>query len=116
MKILETSKKSLLDNKVEVIACFINDKNAKSCPHIDIKIGNGTVKGIIDTGFEISLITEDLYPNLLSQGLETLELKLQSVVLLTAFRGRSKRIKKPVYIPFYIGDDCFEHVFSLLVN
>jgi len=84
----------------------------KSCPHIDIKIGNGAVKGVIDTGSEISLITEDLYPNLLSQGLEMLELKLQSAVLLTAFRVRSRRIKKQVYIPFCIGDDCFSHFWS----
>jgi hypothetical protein len=102
-----------LDNKVKVTACFINDENAKSCPHIDIKIGNGTVKGVSDTVSEISLKTEDLYPNLPSQGLEMLELKLQSTVLLTAFRGRSQRIKKQVYIPFYIGGDCFEHVFLI---
>ena len=83
----------------------------KNCPHIDIKIGKGNVKGVIDTGSEISLIKEDLYAQLLSQGLEMLELKLQSTVLVTAFASRSRRIKKQVYIPFFIGDDCFEHVF-----
>jgi hypothetical protein len=62
--------------------------------HIDIKIGNGNVKGIIDTGSEISLITEDLYVYLLSQGLEMLQLKLQSTVLVTTFDSRSLRIKK----------------------
>jgi len=46
----------------------------ENCPHIDIKIGNGNVKGVNDTGSEISLITEDLYAHLLSQGLEMLEL------------------------------------------
>ena len=35
-----------------------------------------------------------------------LELKLQG-----AFGSRSWRIKKQVYVPFYIGNDCFEHVF-----
>ena len=83
----------------------------KKCPHIDIKIGNGNVKAVIDTGSEISLITEDLYAQLLSQGLEMLELKLQSTVLVTALGSRSRRIKKQVYIPFFIRDDCFEHVF-----
>jgi hypothetical protein len=33
------------------------------------------MKGVIDTGSEICLITEDVYANLLSQGLEMLELK-----------------------------------------
>ena len=111
MKMLETSKKNLLGNKVKAVECFINDENAISCPHVGIKIWNGTVKGVIDTGSDISLVTEDLYPNLLSQGLEMLELKLQSVVLLTAFRGRSQRIKKQVYVPFYFGDDCLNIFF-----
>jgi hypothetical protein len=43
-----------------------------------------------------------------------LQLKLQSTVLVTAFGSRSRRIKKEVYIPLFIGDDCFEHV--LLVS
>jgi O-acetylhomoserine/O-acetylserine sulfhydrylase-like pyridoxal-dependent enzyme len=66
-----------LHNEVEVTTYFINEENVKNCPHIDIKIGHGIVKGVVDTGSEISLITEDLYANLVSQGLETLELKLQ---------------------------------------
>jgi len=94
-----------------VTTYFINDENIKNCPHIDFRIGNGNVKGVIDTGSEISLITEDLYAQLLSQRIEMLELKLQSTVLVTAFGTRSRRIKKQVYIPFFIGDDCFEHVF-----
>ena len=108
---LEVAEKNLLDNKAEVMMYFINDGNMKNCPHIDIKIGNGNVKGVIDTGSEISLITEDLYAHLLVQQLEVLELKLQSMVFVTTFGSRSQRIKKQVHIPFSIGDDCFEHVF-----
>ena len=59
----------------------------KNCPHINIKVGNGAVKGVVDTGSEISLISENLYATVLSQGLEMLELKLQNTVLLTAFGG-----------------------------
>ena len=83
----------------------------KNCPHTDIKIGNGNVKGVIDTGFEISLVSEDLYTNLQSQGLQMLELKLQSTVLVTAFGSRSWRIKKQVYIPLRNDDNCLKHVF-----
>jgi hypothetical protein len=71
----------------------MNDENMKNCPHIDIKIGKGNVKGVVDAGSEITLITEDLYANLLPQGLEMLELKLQNL-LVTAFGSRSRRIKK----------------------
>jgi hypothetical protein len=72
---LEIAEKKLLDNKVEVTTYFINDENVKNCPRIDLKIGNENVKGIIDTGSEISLITEDIYAHLLSQGIEMMALR-----------------------------------------
>jgi predicted aspartyl protease len=107
----EVTPGNVLRNEVEVTTYFINDENMKNCPHIDIKIGHGTVKGVVDTGSEISLITEDLHANLVSQGLETLELKLQRTVPLTAFGGRNRSIKRQAYIPFYVGNDRFEHAF-----
>ena len=81
------------------------------CPLTDIKIGNGNVKVVVNTGSEIRIITEDRYAHLLLQGLERLGLKLQSKVLVTASDSRSRRIKKKVYIQFFIGDDCFENIF-----
>jgi len=45
-----------------------------------------------------------------------LRLKLQSTVLVTAFGSRSQRIKKQLYVAFYVGDDCFEQVSLVLVN
>jgi hypothetical protein len=41
---------------------------------------------------------------------------MQSKVLVTAFGSRSHRIKKQLYVPVYISDDCFEQVFLVLVN
>jgi len=96
MEILEVTEKKLLANKAEVMMYFINDDNMKNFTLIYIKIGNGNVKGVIDTGFEISLIMEDLHAHLLLQGLEMLELKLQRMVLVNAFGSRSRRIKKQV--------------------
>jgi hypothetical protein len=116
MEMSEVAEKNLLDDKAKVTTYFINYENTKNCPHIDIKIGNRNVKGVIDMGSEISLITEDLYAHLLSQRLAMLDLKLQSTVLVTAFGSSSRRIKKQVYIPFSIGDDCLNMFFSFLVN
>jgi len=66
---LEVAEKNLLNNKAEVTTYFINYENLKNCPHIDIINGNGKVKGVNDMGSEISLTTEDLYAQLLLQGL-----------------------------------------------
>jgi hypothetical protein len=68
MEMLKVAEKNLMDNKAEVTTHFINDEDMKNCPHIDIKIGNGNVKGVIDTGSEISLITEDLYAHYCHKG------------------------------------------------
>jgi hypothetical protein len=76
MEMLEVAEKNLLGNKAKVTTYFINYENMKNCPHIDIKIGNGNVKGVIGMGSEISLITEELYAHLLSRGLDMLELKI----------------------------------------
>jgi hypothetical protein len=69
------------------------------------------VKWFIDTGFEISLVTEHLHANLESQGIGMLEVKVQSAVLVTVFGSSSLRLKKQVYIPLYNDDNCLEHVF-----
>ena len=71
---LEIAEKNVLDIKAAVTTYFINE-NIKNCKHIEIKIENGNVKGVIDIKSEISLTTEGLYAHLLSQGLEMLELK-----------------------------------------
>jgi hypothetical protein len=65
MEMLEIGEKKLLGNKVEVTTYIISYENMKSCALIDIKIGNGNVEGVIDIGYEDSLITEDLQAHLL---------------------------------------------------
>jgi hypothetical protein len=59
MEMLVIAEKHLLDNKFELTTYLINDKSMRNCADIDIKIGDGNVKGFIDTGSGISLITED---------------------------------------------------------
>ena len=46
MEMPQVAEKILLDNKAEVTTYFINDENMKNCPHIDVRIGNGNVKGV----------------------------------------------------------------------
>jgi hypothetical protein len=49
-----------------VTTYFINNENVTNCRHIDIKIVNGNVKGVIDRGSEVILITQERYAPLLS--------------------------------------------------
>jgi hypothetical protein len=116
MEILEIEEKRLLDGEVEVTTYCINNEDSTNCAHIDIKIGNGNVKVVIDTGSEISLITEDLRAHLLSQGLEMWELKLQSAVLVRVYGSRRWRIEKQLYIAFLSVMIAFNMLFSFLFN
>jgi hypothetical protein len=66
-----------------------------------MKTWDGGAAGVVANDEEtFGLQKEHLYANLLSQGLEVLELKLQSTVLVTVFGSRSQRIKEQVYVPF----------------
>jgi hypothetical protein len=116
MEMLEIAEKHLLGNKVEVTKYLINDENMKNCADIDIKIGNGNVKGVIDTGSEISLITEDLSAHLLSQGVETLGVKITKLVLITGSGSMSRRIKNKCILYFTSVMNVLNVFFLFLVN
>jgi hypothetical protein len=89
----------------------INEANLNSCPHIDIVFGSETVDSILDTGSEVSLLSENLYDRLILAGLPAHEISVPNTVLVTAFGNRTKRIRKQVYLQFTIGEDVFEGMF-----
>jgi len=47
----------------------------------------------MDTGSQISLLTEEMHENLISEGLVSLELGVQSAVLVSAFGNKTKNIR-----------------------
>jgi hypothetical protein len=96
-----------------LLVFYINEANLNSCPHIDIVFGSETVDCILDTGSEVSLLSENLYDRLILAGMPAHEISVQNTVLVTAFGNRTKRVRKQVYLEFTIGDDVFEGVFLI---
>jgi hypothetical protein len=68
---------------------------------------------VIDTGSQISLLTEELYRNLRSESVEDLELGVQNAVLVSAFGNKTKRIRVQAMMPVRFDDSVMDHIFLI---
>jgi hypothetical protein len=59
------------------------------------------------------LIAEKVYDQLIGAGMTIPVLPLENVALVSAFRTRTRRIKKQALLEFCIGGDRFESVFLI---
>jgi hypothetical protein len=81
-----------------------------TCPKIKATFGKMDLELILDTGSQVSVISEDAYGQLKRFG-SYLELPVQSAVLMNAFGGKSARVRRQVLLPFEIQGDYFEASF-----
>jgi hypothetical protein len=98
----------------ELIVFYINEANLNYCPRVEVRFGDLVVDCYIDSGSEVSVISEKLYNQLVLKGLPTYEIGINNAVLITAFGNRTKRLKKQVYLEFAIGQDVFENGFVII--
>jgi len=90
---------------------YINEEKLNSCTRVLICIGNQRVPAAIDTGNQISLLKEELYHELKSEGVEGLELGVQNAVVVSAFGNKSNRIRVQALMPIRIDDTVVDHIF-----
>ena len=90
---------------------YVNEEKLNRCPRINISIGNQDIPAVIDTGSQISLMTEGLYHELKSEGVRGLELGVQNAVLVSAFGSKTKRIRIKAMLPICIDDIVLDHIF-----
>jgi hypothetical protein len=69
--------------------------------------------GILDSGSEVNLISEEVYDKLIRAGVQVPVLPVENVVLVTAFGKKSRRIRQQVLVEFTMGSDAFEGVFMV---
>jgi hypothetical protein len=84
----------ILEDSDQVIVYHINDTISDNCPHTDVSFGNVVIKCILDTGAQVTIMSERVYDKLIVAGVTTLELAVQNVLLLNAFGSKMKRIKR----------------------
>jgi hypothetical protein len=98
---------------------LINAGEMTTCPRVRVTFGNSGFNVIIDTGSQVSVLSEEIYRKLKLQGESIQELPVQSVVLVSAFGNKTARVRRQALIPFRITDEEFENNFLIcpqLVN
>jgi hypothetical protein len=65
----------------------------------------------LDTGCEASILLEQLYKELKENGVESLELPTQNVVLVGAFSRNAYTVRKQVFVTLKFGDIHIAQIF-----
>jgi hypothetical protein len=90
---------------------YVNEQNLGICPQVKFLIGSHQYSAILDTGCEVSILSEQLYNELKANGVENLELPTQNVVLVGAFSRKAHRVRKQVFVTLKFGDLNIDQVF-----
>jgi hypothetical protein len=75
----------------EVFVYTVNEDNMHKSPYVELSIGGQVVVGLIDTGAEGSIMSEQLFNSLESKGVIILSIPTTNCVLTAAFGRKSKR-------------------------
>jgi hypothetical protein len=89
---------------------YVNEDNVETCPQIRITIGKEKCKALIDTGCQCSVMSEELYEELKTNGLDSLELPTQNVVLKSAFTGKTKKIRRQALVKLQIANILIDQI------
>jgi len=92
---------------------YIAESQRHECPKLQIKIAGEEIQALIDTGCEMSILNENLYNKLRHAGLQCLELPTQHVNLVSAFKNKSKIVKKQALLEVNIGGTKLDQVVLL---
>jgi len=68
---------------------------------------------VIDKGSQISLLTEEMYHKLISEGLESLELGVQGAVLVSAFENKTKSIRGKAKMQILVDEIVLNDIFLI---
>jgi hypothetical protein len=84
-----------------------------ACPHLKVTFGEFVFNIIIDTGSQVSVLSEETYHKVKFQSETPHELPVQSTVFISAFGNKTSRVKRQALIPFQINGDDFENNFFI---
>jgi hypothetical protein len=91
---------------------FIAEDKLKECQKIKFKICREEVSSVLDTGSELSLMSQELYSKLRDKGMN-LELPVQNINLVSAFSDKSRKVKKQAMQTFNFGEVSVEQIFLI---
>jgi hypothetical protein len=101
------------ENQGEVYLYQISEEGICSCPRIDLNFQNRKITALLDKGAQVSIMSQAVYDELVRDGIETNDLPVVSTVLDSAFKGKTKRIKKQSLLKFQIQNKNYENIFLI---
>lgn len=86
----------------------IEGKSRPRSPRVNIQIGERTIAALLDTGAEISVISQDCVKNLEDSGIKMHRLPTMNFQVLSAFGDKSQAVKSQVLLSFKVMNDEYE--------
>lgn len=92
-----------------------DELNEVSLSEIKIKVANETIRTLLDTGSEVSVISERVLDTLKeNEGVIFPTLPVAGVTVVGVTGVRSKRINRQVLLQFEMGEQLFKHTFLVI--
>jgi hypothetical protein len=82
----------------------IKEENLGSSPLVEFLRRLPQYSAILGTGREASILSENLYKELKSRGVDCLELPTQNVVFVGAFSRKAQSVRKRIFLTLHFGD------------
>jgi hypothetical protein len=92
---------------------FISKDKLKECSKVKFTIGREEVSSILDTGSELSLMSQELNSKLRDKGMNNLELPVQNINLVSAFSDKSRKVKKQAMLTLNFGELSVDQIFLI---
>lgn len=93
-----------------------NRKEVPSCPTIKLKLEKTDVLALIDSGSELSCISEEFYDKLVGMGVPIVSLPVVGITVLGATSKRSKKVHQQVFVDVTIGRIRTKAICLVVVN
>jgi hypothetical protein len=98
------------NQKEGTLVYYINETELKNCPHTEVQFGTWKLNALAASGSQISLMSDKDYQDLTASGCKSLELPINSAVLITAFGNHSRHLRKQILFDFSIKKDKYKQI------
>ena len=81
------------DEQEDMNVYFLIEDNLKGCPRVKLEIVEQQINAAVDSGAEVSLISEELFNGLMNFRLQSLYSPVMSGILVSAVQKKKSRSK-----------------------
>jgi gag-polyprotein putative aspartyl protease len=90
-------------------------KHRKKCPLVNLTVNNNKLEALVDSGAELSCISQALYETL-SQQNNIPTLPVTGITVVGATGSKTRNIKQQAFLSVNFGNDCYTEICFLVVD